>query len=1795
MSLRKKTKNCLMKVFNIMVLGVFLLQPIGVSGLQFVVAQDESTQGSEKVNNDDMGVDEDANEEEADDASSEEKSEKKVQKVDVKEFASDEDASEKLEMDDDIAEESDDTDAISAEQDEDKLQMTDDYKDAENPETDENVSSKSDKFDDEDATDENDILLHTQKSEEELDISDDGDNIEEDDHLTGELEKKSHNDDEKKLFDQKEVVMVQDVEENICGDDWKKNDNGSYTRCVEEGILYEFDVDKDDAVDALKIIFTKIDEKQNVGNAREITIKEIHLSDEQMAELGALNDIAYDITSTMENGSFAYDLTLPLPKNAGVAEDTMNVVYVEDEKDLEKLNEKDVVKKATDDKDVKVETNTSKDKIEAKNLDHFTLFVVVSPNPVSTDCSGAGVGIVGTDTCYNTIQEAIDAAVDGNNIEIKNDISIDQRVEINKEVTIEGNNFTVSPTFEKSSNSNNSSFAIFANNVIIQNLIIDGSGGKNLHGINVYQATGVQLNDVTINNNDHTGLVVNGSEVTVENISTSGNEWHGINVDQGSGVTTSARLIIKGESQHTDLLHIYVDDATKNVVVFDEKGQYDMQNGVFNTNDQRYTLVDTIAPLKVTGMRIFDYLGDELGCGGFTSNRTIRVDWDDNVASDVNHYNYMVREENIVAKPIVSEFSGDIRDEDGYYQYRVQAVDNVGNTGDWSEWCGVTLDRKVPDAPEQTGYNENNGDAYATPRPTNELTCTGDATNINGISVHWTDVSDDNATVKYERQYKKTGANSWSGSEIYTNPYTSYRTFGSNPGAEGTYSSQVRAWKDFNDNNIVDEDEMVSAWSNECSVTFDITAPAVPTGLQRLAKDDYNQVFACGDITPSRQMHPDWNDNTDADFSHYEYSSFNAPNGAIGITTQRFDDSIFAYNGSWTPGEGTYGFTVRAVDKAGNKSAWALGDGTETFEDSCQITYDNTAPVVDVTSHDNDDVVSGVETVVGSIKDENNDHYWFGVIDSNNKNVAGPGTVNDINDDINALFDWDTTAVADGVYTIKLEARDAAQNKNDDSIDWVIVIVDNTAPEGTIDAIKYPNDIVETGKFVTQYNTPVILGTASDTNGVSSVMLHVDGKDYAAMINDNNWEVNITEILPDGLYEMVVTIVDDADNTKEVTQFLRIDTVAPRAVYKQFDGDKEVTGTVPRVNDVAQLSFTAEYTDVGPTAGLYQDSFVIFEAQDDGSFHFGQNGKKAFCSWRSSPNLVDITGTPGNDEDAWSFADARSFSDCTATLPDGEYYMTHQVYDTATRTDIPSINQFRDVLGLHFIVDTTAPVVEITQPSNQTYLAGNVTLEGNIVEDRLNNYNLSLNSDLEGTCDTESTWDFSQRIWQVNGNSNVVSHDLDTTTIPNGHYILRLAARDVAGNRDPMENAGTGDSVDYKCITIDNEAPTVDQLIDQTFAEGQEIPLISVEGRDNITIKEFCVTVNGPVGVYLPTGTKTLCDSSGSGTEHIWNNAFGFPTIIDTSMMPEGTYTVDYYVTDAAGNKSDDYAVTYTINNVAPQVTLSVSDDNIKENHDDVVFTASFIDPSTQDAGDNIFDDAQWTAVIDFGDHSDLLDLGTFTDDGNIIIPDHEYNKDGDLDTTLTVCESQTNPTSEGVCTSVSIDMHVRDVETGDDDDNNDDDKTPITVTSVVAATAGGRALDNADVTKLQEESEDNKKVAEGIVQAGGIDSDDSSAGRVAGAETCRSWSTWVWVLLMIIGSAAVYLIGKSAKNIADSKRNLLWQGLSIIGVVGLWFFFDTCRTYMWVPIVMIGVGLVLVWLVFNSTSPSQSNGQKMA
>jgi parallel beta-helix repeat protein len=149
-----------------------------------------------------------------------------------------------------------------------------------------------------------------------------------------------------------ETVKDEKTEEKteVKEPEWEKDGNKWTIEPVELDKTYKAPQNED-----VTVIFTKLPE-----NPKNLTIEEITLTDEQVAELGALSNKAYDITSNMKNGTFEYDLTLPKPNDV----DEVVVKYAGNKDELAKAQ-------------IVEEVDIQEDKVEAKGLEHFTVFVVV--------------------------------------------------------------------------------------------------------------------------------------------------------------------------------------------------------------------------------------------------------------------------------------------------------------------------------------------------------------------------------------------------------------------------------------------------------------------------------------------------------------------------------------------------------------------------------------------------------------------------------------------------------------------------------------------------------------------------------------------------------------------------------------------------------------------------------------------------------------------------------------------------------------------------------------------------------------------------------------------------------------------------------------------------------------------------------------------------------------------------------------------------------------------------------------------------------------------------------------------------------------------------------------------------------------------------------------------------------------------------------------------------------------------------------------------------------------------------
>jgi hypothetical protein len=480
---------------------------------------------------------------------------------------------------------------------------------------------------------------------------------------------------------------------------------------------------------------------------------------------------------------------------------------------------------------------------------------------------------------------------------------------------------------------------------------------------------------------------------------------------------------------------------------------------------------------------------------------------------------------------------------DGVYSYQVKARSTV--TGVWSDWSTpVSL-------------------SYDTHSPTAQFTVTPPQY-VNG-NFHVEGSANDNVKLSGVffdvRDPSDTTGNAWragcvgSVTPVYANNYKD-ATISCDINTSSLIEGHVYTLR-------IHAGDYAGYGSAGESTTFivDRTAPTTPT-----LSSPYDGVIMNGaSVTQS------WADSS-SDVDHYIYESYND----AAATSLRWHQEFSTANKIATNvGNTTYWWRVKAVDHAGNVSAWS---------NLWKITIDNDAPIVNITAPIDGAHVTGTVVISGTVTDANPDHYYLVVKNSSNSVVGGPQTVYS---STVADFNWNTTTVSDGTYTIDLEARDAAGNKDAGSVMTINVVVDNHAPVIT----------------VTGGNLTLEAGGAYSEQGAT----WTDAVDGSGNVTDITGDT--VDTLVPGIYTITYKKTDIAGNTGTGTRTVTVvDTTAPTVTlngsnvtltvgdtYSEqgatwtdiVDGSgtvTNVTGTVD-INTPGAYTVTYTYTDVaGNTA-----------------------------------------------------------------------------------------------------------------------------------------------------------------------------------------------------------------------------------------------------------------------------------------------------------------------------------------------------------------------------------------------------------------------------------------------------------------------------------------------------------------------------------------------------------------------------------------------------------------------------------
>ena len=199
-------------------------------------------------------------------------------------------------------------------------------------------------------------------------------------------------------------------------------------------------------------------------------------------------------------------------------------------------------------------------------ISHLSTIELLAKDPDTT--AVATVTVDGKTTGYNTLSEALTAATAGSTIKLLKDVEISDKIVIaNDNVTFDGGNHTIKLVPEATGTDGkppvNSIFEVTGDNVTIQNTKLVDEAHKAKHGVQFYESKGSKLSNVDITGTAWTGVLVNGSTVTIENskLNPDKDAYATIEYAMGKGVATVPEIKLDNVSTDGEF-KIWADNAT---------------------------------------------------------------------------------------------------------------------------------------------------------------------------------------------------------------------------------------------------------------------------------------------------------------------------------------------------------------------------------------------------------------------------------------------------------------------------------------------------------------------------------------------------------------------------------------------------------------------------------------------------------------------------------------------------------------------------------------------------------------------------------------------------------------------------------------------------------------------------------------------------------------------------------------------------------------------------------------------------------------------------------------------------------------------------------------------------------------------------------------------------------------------------------------------------------------------------------------------------------------------------------
>ncbi|EBS2230744.1 Ig-like domain repeat protein [Salmonella enterica subsp. enterica serovar Middlesbrough] len=540
------------------------------------------------------------------------------------------------------------------------------------------------------------------------------------------------------------------------------------------------------------------------------------------------------------------------------------------------------------------------------------------------------------------------------------------------------------------------------------------------------------------------------------------------------------------------------------------------------------------------------------------------------------------------------------------------------------------------------------------------------------------------------------------------------------------------------------------------------------------------------------------------------------------------------------------------------------------------------------------------------------------------------------------IFDSPNTLV-DGTYTLRVEATDEAGNiANKD----LVFNIDTNIQVPTIALDAGQDTGANTADNITNISRPTFTIGNVDPD-VIKVVVTIDGHDYNATKVGAGWQFTPGNAIPDGSYNITVTVEDKAGNTA---------TSKPLPV---------VIDTTAEIESVTLVTDSGD-SDVDNITKVDKPQFSIVTADDithvrvkiDNAANWieltkGGDGRWIFNVGSALPDgkhtlLVDVTDIAGNvAQETLQFTIDTTLREPTIVL-DPTHDTGDDTNDNLTRINKPVFiigNVDNDVShivvhidGRDYTIENTGGNLTFTpdQPLSDgqhtisvtvTDIAGNTKTSAELqieIDTQVQIDSVTLTTD-SGVNDHDNVTNATRPSFEIatpdDVTSVLVSFDGVNWTpisknaagqwqftagsaLPDGHYTLHVQATDRAGN---TANSTLGFTVDTQ---IDGLSVV---MLDDAGKD-------STDGITNITSPRFEVSAREP----LQSVTVILNGKSSTLTQGAGNKWLFTP---DTPLV-DGTYKIEIVAEDIAGNKISK-EVSFTIDTIVsdPRIDLLDADD----------------------------------------------------------------------------------------------------------------------------------------------------------------------------------------------------------------------------------------------------------------------------